>query len=252
VADETQDLDRLFERLAREEGTKGDPEEHPSVRTLTAYHASELSPEEDARIQEHLASCRRCAEIVLDFDSFVAEPAGEPEVASFEVAAEWRRLRERLREGDEIRKERPAPVLPSWKTAYAVAAVLFLGVVGLSIYSLSLRRELEQPVAALELLLLNASDLRGEQPETHEIRLPHLLELRVSPAGPDYPEYRVEVRDSAGRRWREVSVREEGDMGFTILLPKRFLPPGNYHFELFGVREGQREPLGRHVVRVLP
>jgi Putative zinc-finger len=251
VADETQDLDRLFERLAREEGTKGDPEEHPSVSTLTAYHGNELSPEENARIQEHLASCRRCTEIVLDFDSFVAEPAGEPEIASFEAAAEWRKLRKRLREDDENQKERPAPVLPSWKTAYAVAAVLFLGVVGLSIYSLSLRRELEQPVADLEVLVLNASDRRGVEPEVHEIRLPHLLELGASPAGPDYPEYRVEVSDSDGRRLREVAI-EEGDLGFTILLPKRFLPPGNYHFELFGIREGQREPLGRHAVRVLP
>lgn len=250
MADETQDLDRLFERLAREERTKGDPEEHPSVSILTAYHANELSPEEDARIQEHLASCRRCAEIVQDFDSFLAEPAGEPEVASFEVAAEWRKLRNRIREGDQVRKERPSPFLPSWKTAYALAAVLFLGVVGLSLHNLSLRRELEQPVAALELLLLRVSDRRSGEPEVHEIRLPHLLELGVS--GLTYPEYRVEVTDSHGRRLRDVSIREGRDMGFTILLPKRFLPPGNYRFELFGVREGQREPLARHAVRVLP
>lgn len=252
MADETQDLDRLFERLAQEEGSKGDPEEHPSVETLTAYHANELSAEEDARIQEHLASCRRCAEIVLDFDSFLAEPAGEPEVASLEVASEWRRLRKKIREDGEIQEERPAPFLPSWKTAYAVAAVLFFGVVGLFLYSLSLRRELEQPVAILEVLTLVAGDTRGEDREIQEIRLPHFLDLRVSLPGPPYPEYRVEVRDPEGRLLRDVSFGEEGEMGHAVLLPKRFLPPGEYRLELFGVREGHREPLARHVVRVLP
>jgi AcrR family transcriptional regulator len=252
VADETQDLDRLFERLAREEEAKGDPEEHPSVETLTAYHANELSPGENARIQEHLAACRRCAEIVLDFDSFLAAPAGEPEVASFEEAAEWRRLRERIREEGAVPEAKRASIPASWKTAYALAAVLFLAVVGLSFYSLSLRRELEQSVSGLKILTLNAGDMRGEEPEIHAIRLPHLLEIRVSPAGPAYPEYRVEVMDSGGRRLHDMSIGEEGDLGLTILLPKRFLPPGNYRFELFGVREGQREPLARHVVRVLP
>lgn len=248
MADETKDLDRLFERLAREEEAKGDPEEHPSVETLTAYHANELSPGENARIQEHLAVCRRCAEIVLDFDSFLAAPAGEPEVADFEAAAGWSRLRRRLRAASE-----PAYSHVTWLRSFqALAAVLFLAVVGLSVHSLSLRRDLEEPFTALKILTLNAGDMRGEEPEIHEIRLPHLLELRVSPAGPAYPEYRVEVMNSGGRRLHDVSIGEEGDLGFTILLPKRFLPPGNYRFELFGVREGHREPLATHVVRVLP
>lgn len=250
VADETQDLDRLFERLAREEAAGDDPEEHPSVETLTSYQAKELSPEEEARVQEHLAVCRRCAEIVLDFDSFLAEPSGGQEVASFEEAAEWRRLRARLREEGAAPKESPASFLASWKTAYTLAAVLFLAVVGLSLHTLSLRRELEQPVSDLEILTLGVDDKRGEEQDIHEIRLPHVLEL-VSSAGAPYQEYRVEVRDSRGRLVRDTSVGE-GDLGFTILLPKRFLPPGNYRFELFGMREGQRELLARYDVRVLP
>lgn len=234
MADETQDLGRLFERLAQEEG--GDPEAHPSVSTLTAYHANELSPEEDARIQEHLASCRRCAEIVLDFDSFLAEPAGAPEVASFEVAAESRRLRERIRAEPE-----PASSRMNWRHwAPAVAAVLTLVVVGFYFVY-----QPDRPVTTLDA----AGALRsGERFEA--VPLSHDLVLR-NPSGTSFEEYRVEFKILSTGRVVEVSgLREDLDhpREVRVRVPRRNLEPGRHVLHLLGIRGSQEFHVGTYLV----
>lgn len=234
MTDETQDLDRLFERLAQEEGSKGDPEEHPSVEILTAYHANELSAEEDARIQEHLASCRRCAEIVLDFDSFLAEPAGEPEVASLEVAAESRRLRERIRADPE-----PASSRTNWRHwAPAVAAVLTLVVVGFYFVY-----QPDRPVTTLDA----AGALRsGERFEA--VPLSHDLVLR-NPSGTSFEEYRVEFKILSTGRVVEVSgLREDRPREVRVRVPRRKLEPGRHEINLLGIRGDQEYLVGTYLV----
>jgi len=239
VADETQDLDRLFERLAQEEGSKGDPEEHPSVEILTAYHANELSAEEDARIQEHLASCRSCAEIVLDFDSFLAEPAGEPEVASFEVAAESRRLRERIKSESE-----PAASRANWRHwAPAVAAVLTLVVVGFYFVAQPDWLGGDRPVTTLDA----AGALRsGERFDA--VPLSHDLVLR-NPSGTSFEEYRVEFKILSTGRVVEVSgLREDRPREVRVRVPRRKLEPGRHEINLLGIRGDQEYLVGTYLV----
>ena len=70
--DETLDPEKLFDFLVEEGSHRQDPEDHPSPETLTAYQANELSPEEDERIQGHLAACRHCTEMLLELEEFLA------------------------------------------------------------------------------------------------------------------------------------------------------------------------------------
>jgi Putative zinc-finger len=71
VSDEISDLDGMLGFLAEEGSQRRDPEEHPDPETLTAYQANELSEEEDGRIQDHLAVCRHCTELLLDLEEFL-------------------------------------------------------------------------------------------------------------------------------------------------------------------------------------
>lgn len=243
MADETQDLDRLFERLAREEGTQGDPEEHPSVDTLTAYHGNELSPEEDARIQEHLASCRRCADIVLDFDSFLAEPAGEPEAASFEAGAEWRRLRERIKAESE-----PASSRASWRRwAPALAAVVTLLVVGFYFVAQPDWLGGERSVTTVD--HIGADRGEGEL-EYEPVPLSHDLVL-LKQSGTSFEEYRVELREeSTGRVVEVIGLREdlERPREVRVRVPRRNLEPGKHVINLLGIRGDQEYLVSTYMV----
>ncbi|HYO14458.1 MAG TPA: zf-HC2 domain-containing protein [Thermoanaerobaculia bacterium] len=232
MADETQDLDRLFERLAREGGTQGDPEEHPSVDTLAAYHGNELSPEEDAGIQEHLASCRRCAEIVLDFASFLAEPASEPEVASLEMAAESRRLQERIKAESE-----PAYSRASWRHWPAIAAVLTLVVVGFYFVS-----QPDRSVTTLDAV----GALRGGEVEV--VPLSHDLVL-LNNSGSSFEEYRVEFEEVSKNRVVQVSgLREDRPSEVLVRVPRRKLEPGKHVINLLGIRGDQEYHVGTYLV----
>jgi hypothetical protein len=65
-----------------------DPKEHPDPDRLYAYQANELTPEEDLEIQEHLAVCGHCTELLLDIQCFTAPPAQEEAgLSEFEQAA---------------------------------------------------------------------------------------------------------------------------------------------------------------------
>ena len=235
MADESQDLDRLLERLAREAEVKGDPEEHPSVETLTAYHADELSAEEKARLQEHLAACRRCAEIVLDFDEFLAEPAGGPEVVSLETAAEWRKLQKRLQE----------PGTPAWRRwAPALAAVLTLAVVGLYfVYQPDWSGE-EREVTTLD----PTGSTRGG---SHAVTVPlsNDLVLRTESDEP-HEEYRVEFRNlSTGEATKLSGLKEDHPSEVLIPGPQR-LAPGEYEIRLWGIRDGREDSAGTYFVEL--
>jgi hypothetical protein len=237
--DETQDLDKLFERLKREEKAKGDPEEHPSVETLTAYHTNELSSEENARIQEHLAACRRCAEIVLELDAFLAEPAGGPEVVDFEAAAEWRRLRERMTKEAETVYDQPRRV--AWRRwTPALAAGLTLAVVGL--YFLS---QPDRPFTTLDPI----GSVRGGPP-AETVPLSHDLVLRTESDRP-YEEYRAEFLDpSTGQLVTEISGLKGNRLSEVLVRVPKSLEPGEYEIRLFGIPNEREGPIGTYSVEL--
>lgn len=231
MSDETSDLDEMLGFLGEEERNPRDPEEHPSPETLTAYQANELSQEEDERIQSHLAQCRHCTEMLLELEEFL-QPADREAApaADFEMAADWRKLRSRMRG----RKRR---------LTYAMAAVLLLAVVGLSIYTLS--REPER-FATLEPL----NSTRGPAEAIAVVELPVTLVLK-SQAESSYPEYRADLLDDHGRLIRELS-HLQGSQSFEVEIPlgRRALKRGKYRVKLLGVKGRGADPVGEYVFKV--
>src|SRR5436305_238726 len=179
------------------EEDRRDPEEHPSPEALTAYQANELSPEEDERLQSHLAVCKHCTELLLDLDEFLKPPvaAAEP-VADFEAAADWRRLREALKPPVE-EKSLARPVRRSFLASvwggYAFAAMLVISV-GLGIWNVELLREVRKPQAIRTVQTLSAQgSTRGDSKpsEGEPVVLPADITLLLPTEKPS-PAYRVD------------------------------------------------------------
>lgn len=247
MSDEFQDLDGMLGFLGEDGRHRRDPEEHPSPEKLSAYQAGELTPEEDERIQDHLAVCGHCTELLLDLEEFLepAAAAAEP-AADFEAAADWKRLRE----GMGLVAGKPEPLranatmqldyrLVSLRIYRALAAVLGFIVIGLSLYTF-------RPHSGLEIFPLPQAPIRfditrsaGQSEDFLKVRLPCTLRFSASPG---YPKYRVEIVASRdGRSWYSADT----DLADGILsLNARSLPPGDYELQLSGLKDGKLESLG--------
>jgi hypothetical protein len=217
-----------------------DPGEHPDPDRLYAYQAGELTLVEDLEIQEHLAICGHCTELLLDVKSFTAPPAqGEAGLSEFERAAGWQQLRARLDQDGFFSGRR------SRHHFFAVAAIFLVAVLGLSIYSLTRRAE---PESSRTLDPLDSH--RGGPSEVDEVKPPVRLVLR-SPAETSYPEYQAEIRDLKGRTVRKFP-RLQQDVAFEVELKlyRGDLPPGEYRLDLLGLRNGRPEKVGEYGFRI--
>jgi hypothetical protein len=215
-----------------------DPGEHPDPDRLYAYQAGELTPEEDLEIQEHLAVCGLCTELVLDVVSFTAPPAPqEAEPSEFERAAGWRQLRARLdQDGFFTRGRRPRHRIA------AVAALFLLAVLGLSIYIL------QRPARFQTLEPLESH--RGGPSDVDDVKPPVTLVLR-SLAETSYPEYRAEIRYRSERTVRRFSrLRQNKAFEVELKLDGGDLLPGEYTLDLLGLRKGQVEKVAEYGFRI--
>lgn len=251
----------LGELIADLDGAGG---EHPTPEHLLAYRADELIGEEHRRVQDHLVCCSECLELLLDAEAFgeAGYGAGRP-VSSAQKVAAWRSLEARL-EGRPARA--PAARFPfgallrSSRTAYALAASLFLAAAVLSFRVMELNRTVEEltrpqlnaPVEDL----FPASPMRGEEtpPPTLELDPENrYFTLILNPVGAsDRPDYRVEIAGPDGETvWSQAGLEKTPHGSFTLILARRFLSPGEYRIRLFG-REGDRwQPLEEFALRVV-
>jgi hypothetical protein len=255
VSDEIRDLDEMLGFLSEER--QPDPEEHPSPETLTAYQANELSEEEDRRIQDHLAACGHCTELLLDLEEFLEPPAAVAEpVADFEAAADWRRLREALKPPVE-EKSLARPVRRSFLASvgggYSVAALLVISV-GLGIWNVELLREIRKPQAIRTVQTLSAKgSTRGIGPgEGEPVVLPADIALPLPTETPS-PLYKVDfVHDGTQKlEWSLEVPQTGGDL--TIHLPAESLPPGKYTVQVAPLSQGRPGPAAwSYPLRVVP
>lgn len=244
MSDETQDLDEMLGFLGEDGRQRRDPEEHPSPEELSAYQANELTREEDEKIQDHLAVCQHCTELLLDLEEFLAPPVIAAEPADFEAATDWKRLREGMGpvagKPEPLRTkapERDYQLVRSLQMYRALAAVLGLVVAGLSLYVV-------RPPGEPEILpppkSINFETTRSSSAvEPLKVRLPFSLGFYSAPS---YPSYRIEIVDVEGKlRYSRDTILSEG----LIPLPQGFLPPGEYKVRFSGLKDGKFEPIGR-------
>ena len=245
MSDEIKDLDEMLGFLSEER--QPDPEEHPSPETLTAYQANELSEEEDRRIQDHLAACGHCTELLLDLEEFLEPPAAVAEpVADFEAAADWRRLRETLkRDVGEKPSARPdrRRFLASVGGGYSIAAALLVISVGLGIWNVELFRELRKPQPIRTVLTLAAKgSTRGiDSGEGEPVVLPAYITLPL-PTETLSSAYKVDFVHHETQRleWSLDVAQAGGDLN--IHLPAEALPPGKYTVQVAPLSPGRPGP----------
>lgn len=245
MSDETQDLDEMLGFLGEDGRQRRDPEEHPSPEELSAYQANELTPEEDERIQDHLAVCRHCTELLLDLEEFLQPPAvAAGPAADFEAAADWKRLRDHLPQPAKARSQKrfAQPLAAS-----LVGALILLGLSSWRVITsqrevIELRSqvaELRQPIVNLQTISLRS--IRGEAFELPADR-PVRLTLETS-APKEYGEYTVQIMDSEDKPISVSTLRKDEHGKLTMTLPKNFLKPGSYTIRLGVVHGGSLDVL---------
>lgn len=252
---------------------------HPSLERLVAYHDGEVRGAEAEAVRDHLALCRECADLLLDYRDFAREePAGTASAAG--VA--WERHREaigggvrRRVGGSETREEageagRPArsheaprpgsPPFPSrvehsgWPRTVPWAAAACLALVSVVLGTLwwQARTELRQPGPAVFASLApeGAPALRGSgDPEVVEVavrpgtRTVVLLNLSEPAA---HPRYEARIVPPAGEAAaREVEL-EPGPNGVLALELGADPEPGPYRVVLSGIADGERQELATY------
>jgi hypothetical protein len=246
VTDEPIDpeLDELFDLLAEEERGEPSPGEHPDGATLSAYHARTLPDGEVSRVQDHLVVCPQCRDQLLEHARFMESPEEDPAagVSSFEKAAEWRRLKERM-EGRESGAPAPLPVkavddrrriLRSLRVFQALAAAFAALACGLFLRDVYVQK----PARVLSEQALSFGATRSiSEPKALQVRPP--VALRISPDA-NYPKYRIEIETASGQLKQTLEVVPDG----LIEIPDGWTP-GTYKIRVLGLRDGRAEPVGR-------
>lgn len=222
--------------------------DHPTPNELVDYHAGDLTPEERERIQDHLTLCPACTQAVLDLDTFPDPQALRPDeqISDERITGEWKRFRERT---GEIRQAPPRPIPRPALVPWALAASLFLAVLGLTfeIGRLHLRMDaLSQPRAGVEIVTLFP---RGENVERSgggpEAIVPppwadRLVLLLDAPAVRQLPSYEAAIQAEGGSEvWRGGGLNRSPEGTLALEVPRRLMPAGAYRIRLFGT-----EPAG--------
>ena len=232
------------------------PDAHPDPERLAAYRAGELSPEEEGRVQDHLALCRECAALLLDLDGLAGPGfgAGADPIAKEAV---WQSLRKEIApQARVIPLRRPVRSSPRW--LQALAASLLVATLGLSLWVASLRRtvtELSSPEANAPVLDLYASGTRGEGSPAPVLTVPsnaRFFTLILNSAGQRrYERYRVEIlRAGGGKVWSDRRIEPSSFGSFSLTLPRRAVGPGDFRVRLFGRSGETEEPIDDYAFRV--
>lgn len=212
--------------------------DHPSPDRWIAYHRGELSPEEEALLQEHLVRCRDCFDLSEGAAAF-AQPDEADTGQEMDTAALWRLLRPQLDPPPEpsrqnVRDISTAPRRRPFRIPTTAAAGFFVALVGLTAWNVRQQGELEA--------------LRAPKPDALIVdfaageRLPTSTETTLSAStGPwtfvFHPDvelrvYRLALRDAAaGSEQWSYELSPDQDLALTIQLPEA-LPPGRYRLEL--------------------
>src|SRR4051812_48944015 len=248
----SQDRDLVIRSLRRraEVAREGqDPEAHPSVEDLVAYHGNELSAEEDRTIQDPLVACRECPELILALDGFADLPAGEGGIAPAEVDSAWERVRQRLAGEGWFRGERDETSWP-WhmllapqRRLVATMAIVALACLGafLVLADRNPRIVDQTEVGATSWDLPPAT--RGPAEKIVVSSTAGHFYLVMAPDGPQtYPEYQVELRTAGeqGKVWWHSPWHPKSDAAELFLrIPHGFLPAGKYQVKLQGLAGGR-------------
>lgn len=216
-------------------------ERHPEPDELVDYYLDALPPAQMEPIQDHLALCQECAQLVLDLQAITAPPQAGEGRPTPELNREWKRFTARLE-----RRDAALPRRSRWtRTApWALAASLLIGA-GLLVWGLDLRRGARQPHADLALVDLSPATRGVERSEERPVQLrvpPGVTKLVLLLNLGDlrsFPRYDMQLLAPGSRVvWRTAAARRGEDGTFLVEVPRDILAaPGLYHVLLEGRRD---------------
>jgi hypothetical protein len=219
--------------------------DHPSSEALLAYALKTLPEESVETLQDHLACCSKCSQIIL---LMVSEPQEEmweelgtrlhePEVPR-DVSFEHPRARGRWARPSQVGVRR-----------FWLAAALLLATIGLSVLTTLQHREIleYQEILAVRPVVIQTyiadlapaeRTLRGREDPNEavpimDVGLPYVLILN-STAPPLSGGYRAEIANNEGRVLYSLSNLETGSSGEVSLGISNFaLPEGLFRLTLY-------------------
>src|SRR4029079_264538 len=77
---------------------RGGAMSHPEPEILAAYHAGELTADEERRLQDHLLSCRECSDLLLDLAGLADPGFGAGSLSAADQEALWGRIQGEIHE----------------------------------------------------------------------------------------------------------------------------------------------------------
>jgi len=222
-------------------------EDHRTPEELSAYQAGELTPEQNDAIQEHLASCELCTEVLLDLHRFLdLPPEDRPRegVTDLQTEVEWKTLQAKLGAQGLLPARGTSGTRKPRRHFLAAVAAIFLVSIGLASYLF-----LQGP--ARKLTLDPDESFRSGSLPVPAVQLPIDLFLRTSPHD-SYPEYLVVLKrgEQTVRTYPHLP-RDQDTLSVKVPLRRWGLKPGLYKFEMQGVSGQARGEPNTYSFRVL-
>jgi Putative zinc-finger len=257
--DETDDLAGSLRVLAGEERRRQGPDSHPSVETLTAYHAGELTTATEEEVQEHLATCRHCTGLLLDLPAFLAPPESGADPGDADQHAAWQALRERL-PGPPHRPPERGP-LRRRRTLLRLAAAAMVVLAAAPLWIVARRLAAPTlPPATVDLYPTEAWRGPAAPPSpppatVHAAAASTTLILRLARDQPGLP-FALELRaagaagaGTAGAPEVLTVTRVIDSHTLLLVLPRHRLAPGRYRLRVLDAERA--EPLADYALEVV-
>jgi hypothetical protein len=252
VSDDPEDLDGLLELLGEDGPGQPDPISHPTSGILSAYASKKLPPDQELEVQEHLVSCRRCRDLILDFASFMETPLEEGRERSSDVPTPVKLREELIPSVTMISRTKREPL---WRTLLPIAASIGIVIMAGALIGISRSNgKLRTQITQLQAPRVGIGSVRLEATRSAAVSIPSnkMTDLEISTSHPeDFPRYEIELAEEDGRVfWSRPAEKVEGV--FHLVIMPGFPKPGLYRIRLFGVQGPKRERLESYSVRVKP
>jgi hypothetical protein len=230
------------ELKAEQRRALGDP---PTAEQLLAYVRGQLDGQEEERVRDLLVCHPEIAcTVAVPFPRDAAQPGEDDFLSDAELANEWAQLQRRLHR---TRSRTGGGVLQFPHALTALAAAIALVFAGLYWQAQSQLHRLDAPRLVVDEQLLQPDErTRGGQPAVTLTARGDSF-LLVVPVAPEATQLAIMERTAAGERllWSGEAV-PRSDGTFAVMVPRRFLAPGEYQL----VVSAGAERLATYSVRV--
>jgi hypothetical protein len=224
---------------------------HPGAELLTAYHAGELTPAEEDDLQEHVATCRHCSQLLLDLPSFLEPPATGDQGHATLAEASWQEIRKYLavpmREPPDRRPRAFARRVRVPRSLQLLAAALALALIATPLWLVA--RRLASPGLPPAVALLDPVEVYRGNPEPTTPTIVHadsaatVLVLHLARELPDL-RFRAELQSGSTPSTPLRGVTTVDARTLLIVLTRRQFAPGRYQIHVLDLDHREEGPLG--------